>query len=192
MHSLFNCLQILLDSWHKTCIHHCSTDILLHLHFYVFQSQNIQNFLRRFNFSRWPNNNQCLGHRFAAPNAGGGRGCYYGSRQPLIMLTDTDADRWSVERIKACRDGNGNLAMKISATLLESECGGSRFDSHRDMLPTNPAYVGLYAPVVQVCNLDGVAIKLLYAASQCLMVLFRTLVLPMVVIYRHKTDGFWC
>jgi hypothetical protein len=60
-----------------------------------------------------------------------------------------DADRWSVERIKALRDGNGNLAMKTSVTLLESECEGSRLDSHHDMLPSNPSYIGLYIPVVQ-------------------------------------------
>jgi hypothetical protein len=69
---------------------------------------------------------------------------------PLIMLTDMDADRWSVERIKAFRDGNGNLAMKTSVTLLESQCEGSRFDSHCDMLPSNPNYAGLYTPVVLI------------------------------------------
>lgn len=152
MRNLFYYLHILLASWYKTGKRHCSTVISLHLHFHVFPYQSIQNFIRRFNFPRWPNNNQCLGHRFAALNAGGGKVCYYGARLPLIMLTDMDADRWSVERIKAFRDGNGNLAMKTCVTMLESEYEGSRFDSHHDMLPSNPAYVGLYTPVVQVAK----------------------------------------
>jgi hypothetical protein len=66
------------------------------------------------------------------------------------MLTDMDTDRWSVERIRAFGDGNGNLAMKTSVTLLESECEGSRFDSHCDMLHSNPSYIGLYTPVMQI------------------------------------------
>jgi len=105
MRNLFYYLQISLASWHKIGIRHSSTVISLHLHFYVFPYQSIQNFIRRFNFPRWPNNNQCLGHRFAALNARDGKGCYYGARLPLIMLNDMRADRWSVERIKAFRDG---------------------------------------------------------------------------------------
>ena len=150
MRNLFYHLQILLASWHKIGVRHCSTVIPPHLHFYVFPHQSIQNFIRRFDIPRWPNNNQCLGHRFTVLNAGVGKGCYYGARLPLIMLTDMDADRWSVEQVKAFRDGNGNLAMKPSVTLLESECEGSRFDSHCDMLVSNPSNNGLYAPVIQI------------------------------------------
>ena len=42
------------------------------------------------------------------------------------------------------------FAMKTSVTLLESECEGSRFGSHHDMLHSNPSCIRLYTPVVQI------------------------------------------
>jgi hypothetical protein len=90
----------------------------------------------------------------AAHNSVGGTGGYYGTRLPLIMSTDRGADRWSVERINAFRDGNGSLALKISVTLLESEFEGCGFDSCRDIHPCCPV-IRLIAVSVHLSFISG-------------------------------------